>query len=963
MKNTAIPDSIIGIYNKKRLCILLTPSAFIKVTRYRFAAIVGSSFILMPLLGHAAAVAFHLVSWHDLLNALEQPFLPLYVGFMFLWSTAYALRLLTPIEKWKHSNPDSHFAPPEIHQRLKRFSRDYWGFYLCYILIVPQIYFWSTTTPHHFEFILFSKIILLQLVVAILVGLPLYMLAMTTLGKLVQHIGISSPLSSIKTNLMLVGGFIPLLTNSILMLYFWNKNGVEAIDSLPVFFGLTIISLAITLLSVISTSRALRPAQKVLYGDGSSSYDELAKLRPQSTDEIGYLTQALSTLFQNLGDQRSHMRAVFDTASEGIIVTNQQGLIISFNPAAERLFELRAGTVIGQPISRLCPNINLIEMAKTAGNEHQLEIVRGNNSKLVIELRVSEMQQSNMRMFTCMVADISARKNAEKKLQEAESRYRDLVETAHDLVWSIDAKGHWIYLNQAASLIYGFPPEEMLHRHFTEFSSPECRERDRDAFKNLLNNKELVQYETVHIDKNGNPIQLSFNATALITNGKVARIRGTARDITEQKIYERQLAYQAEHDSLTGLYNRDYFQQELERLIARTARSGASSALFYIDLDQFKYVNDTLGHASGDELLLETTEMLSSHCREGDLLARFGGDEFTLLLYNIDIEQAEPIAEKLRLLFEQYKYNRAANSFNVTCSIGITIIDNHSNSADEVLAQADLACNLAKSHGRNRIYIYNHEDRDKLGMAEDMGWAAKVREVLDNDRFQIVYQPIVGINDGKIHSYEVLIRMPYDDGQTILPGGFMPAAERFGLIHSIDRWMVAKTIRTLATLRDEGHTLHFGINLSGRAFEDATLLPLIKAVLDETGLDPSWLTFEITETAAIANLNAAIRFIGALREIGCRFALDDFGSGFCSFTYLKHLPVDTLKIDGSFIQSLPNAPVDQAMVKSMNQVAHALGKKTIAESVENIETLDLLKELGVDFAQGHYLGKPSSEIA
>jgi len=917
----------------------------------------------MPLLGHAAAVAFHLVTWNDLQAALEQPFLPLYVGFMFLWSSIYALRLLEPVQKWKQTNPDSHYASPDIHQRLKRFSSDYWGFYLCYVLIVPQIYFWSTATPNEFELVLFSQIILLQLVVAILVGLPLYMLAMTTLGRLVKFIGISAPLFSIKTNLMLVGGFIPLLTNSILMLYFWNRNGVDAIDSLPVFLGLTIISIAITLLSVISASRALRPAQEVLYGNGSSSYDELAKLRPQSTDEIGYLTQTLSTLFQNLGDQRSHMRAIFETASEGIIVTNQQGLIISFNPAAEHLFELRAGTVIGQPISRLCPNINLPEMAKTPNTEHQLEIVRHNNSKLFIELRVNEMQQSNMKMFTCMVADISERKNTEKKLLDAESRYRDLVETAHDLVWSIDAKGHWIYLNQACSLIYGYTPEEMLHRHFTEFSSPEYRERDREALTNLLNNQELVQYETVHIDRNGTARQLSFNATALIKDGKITRIRGTARDISEQKIYEQQLAYQAEHDSLTGLYNRNYFQQELERLIARTARSGANSALFYIDLDQFKYVNDTLGHASGDELLLETTEMLQSHCRDGDLLARFGGDEFTLLLYNINIENAKPIAEKLRLLFEQYKYNRAANSFNITCSIGITIIDNNAKSADEILSQADLACNLAKSHGRNRIYIYNPEDRDKLGMAEDMGWATKVREVLDNDRFQIVYQPIVGINDGKIHSYEVLIRMPYDDGQTILPGGFMPAAERFGLVHSIDRWMVAKTIRTLAELRDNGHTLHFAINLSGRAFEDATLLPLIKAVLEETGLNPSWLTFEITETAAIANLNAAIRFINDLRDIGCRFALDDFGSGFCSFTYLKHLPVDTLKIDGSFVQSLPNAPVDQAMVKSMNQVAHALGKKTIAESVENIETLELLKELGVDFAQGHYLGKPSSKIA
>jgi EAL domain-containing protein (putative c-di-GMP-specific phosphodiesterase class I) len=204
--------------------------------------------------------------------------------------------------------------------------------------------------------------------------------------------------------------------------------------------------------------------------------------------------------------------------------------------------------------------------------------------------------------------------------------------------------------------------------------------------------------------------------------------------------------------------------------------------------------------------------------------------------------------------------------------------------------------------------------------------------------------------------------MPYDDGQIILPGGFMPAAERFGLVHAIDRWMVAKSIRTLAELRMDNERLCFAINLSGRAFEDESLLPLIRAALAETLLDPSSLTFEITETAAIANLNAATRFISSLRDLGCQFALDDFGSGFCSFTYLKHLPVDTLKIDGSFVQGLANAPVDQAMVQSMNQVAHALGKKTIAESVENVETLMLLREFGVDYAQGHYIGRPSHTL-
>jgi len=917
----------------------------------------------MPLLGHTAAVIFGLADWHDLAAALEQPFLPLFVIFMCLWSSHYAWSLLSNILEWKQHNPDSYYASHEIHHRLRRFSGDYWSFYLCYILITPQIFYWSTAEAGAFEITAFSQIILLQLVIAILVGLPVYMLAMTTLGRIIKYVGINSTLYSIKTNLMLVGGFMPLLTSSTLMLYYWNYYGEMPVDALSVFGVLGIASMAITLLSIKGTSNALKPVQQVLHGQGATNHDDLAKLRPQSTDEIGYLTQTLSILFRHLGDQRSHMRAIFDTASEGIIVTNQQGLIISFNPAAEKLFESRAVEIIGQPISLLCPNVNLQEMAASEQPEFELEITLPNGKKLPIELRVSEMQQSNMRMFTCLVADIAERKATEQRLRKAESRYRDLVETAHDLVWSIDADGHWLYLNAACQQIYGYRPDEMLHRHISEFSSPEYHDSDREALAKLMNSDELVQYETVHIHRNGTPRQLSFNATAMIQDGKVTHIRGTARDITEQKAYENRLAYQAEHDSLTGLYNRNYFHQELERLVARTARSGANSAIFYIDLDQFKYVNDTLGHAAGDELLIEVTDILKSNIREGDLLARFGGDEFTVLLYNIDSKNAEQIAEKLRMLFQNYRYYRSSQNFNVTSSIGIAIIDNHSVSADDVLAQADLACNLAKTHGRNRVYHYNPEDRDKLGMAEDMGWAARVREVLDNNRFELAFQPIVGINDGQIHSYEVLIRMPYDDGQTILPGGFMPAAERFGLIHSIDRWMVAKTIRTLAELRDEGRTLHFAINLSGRAFEDETLLPLIRAALEETQLDPSWVTFEITETAAIANLNAATRFIESLREIGCRFALDDFGSGFCSFTYLKHLPVDKLKIDGSFVQGLPHAPVDQAMVRSMNQVAHALGKQTIAESVENIETLDILKDLGVDYVQGYYLGKPSSKIA
>ncbi|MDH5778804.1 MAG: GGDEF domain-containing phosphodiesterase, partial [Gammaproteobacteria bacterium] len=293
---------------------------------------------------------------------------------------------------------------------------------------------------------------------------------------------------------------------------------------------------------------------------------------------------------------------------------------------------------------------------------------------------------------------------------------------------------------------------------------------------------------------------------------------------------------------------------------------------------------------------------------------------------------------------------------------GITLIDGDTASVDDALSQADLACNISKTQGRNCIHMYKPSDYEKSGMAEDIGWATRVRDAVEKDRFNLVYQPIISVADGVIMDYEVLLRMTTENGDLIMPSGFMPAAERFGLVNQVDRWTVRTAIRQLAQLHDNGKPVSFSINLSGHAFGDNQLLPMINCLLRDTGIDPSLLTFEITETAAIADMQAAMRFINQLKEIGCQFALDDFGSGFCSFTYLKHLPVDKLKIDGSFVQSLPHTNVDQAMVQSMNQIAHALGKQTVAEFVENQATLDILKKIGVDFAQGNFLGKPDNSL-
>jgi diguanylate cyclase (GGDEF)-like protein len=503
----------------------------------------------------------------------------------------------------------------------------------------------------------------------------------------------------------------------------------------------------------------------------------------------------------------------------------------------------------------------------------------------------------------------------------------------------------------------------MLQHQLHEFRSPDHPPHDKEAIERLLKGEDSAKFETVHLDVENKPHFLGVTARShKDDDGRVTHLSGTTRDITEQKAFEHQLSYHAEHDPLTGLFNRNYFQQELERTVARVARNDSPCALFYIDLDQFKYVNDTIGHAAGDRLLVEVSAILSSHVRDGDLIARFGGDEFTLLLYNINKADVMNAADNFRALCDNYTFFEDNRPYNITCSIGVTMIDGQPVPADELLSHADLACNRAKQQGRNRISLYDPKDSEKAGMEADMDWASLVREMLEHDRFQLVYQPIVSVDSGEVTDYEVLVRMVCDDGQVILPGGFMPAAERFGLIHSVDRWIIKRAITRLGELHAAGHKTGFSINLSGKAFEDDGLLPLIRNWLSDAGLDPSRVTFEITETAAIENIAAAEEFIIALKDIGCQFALDDFGSGFSSFAYLKHLPVDKLKIDGGFVKGMAHSSVDQAMVESMNQVAHALGKQTIAECVENERTLQLLKQIGVDRAQGNHLGRPTESL-
>ena len=924
------------------------------------------SFALTPVIGYATAGFFNVIELKNLFSDNSAIILiAIYISLLF-WCAIHFKTFLQPLIKWKLQHPENNFLPEDLNAQLQSFGSRYWMFFLLYVLTIPTVHHWLLHSGGQVVSVSsLLEFMLVQLTIAILVGLPGYLDGLSTLGKLTRYTGLSHVQVSMGSKMILVGAYIPLLTTSILLKYYWWQTGFVSFEVVLAWALMGFAAILSTMVAYRSLTQSLKPVEMVAANSGATSHADLAnQLQPHSNDEIGYLVQTLSHLFHRLGEQDKYVQAIVEHAAEGIIVINEEQHIEMFNPAAEQLFGFSGHEILHKNLSWLLPDVTLPEEDNQKKIIHQeIEASHRNGNKLILSMRISQMQMDDKLYYILLAGDVTERKATEIMLQQAEERYRNLVVTAHDLVWSMDIHGNWTYLNDAARHIYGYDAEELLNKPLALLQADTAKNRDEEAFKSVIEGNELLGYETAHLNKDGQIRYISFNACPHIgSDGTVQYITGTARDITKQKAFEKELTYQTQHDKLTGLKNRSFFQEELECLIPRLTRSGETCALIYLDLDQFKYVNDTIGHAAGDDLLIEVSLLLKDKLRDGDLLARFGGDEFTILLYDTNEHTIDIVAHNLLGFFESYRFFSKSQLFNITCSMGITIIDHNTQSAESALSHADTACNIAKTEGRNCFHVYDPANKQIDGMAEDMGWASRVKNAYENDHFSLVYQPIVSISDGTVNDYEVLLRMNMDDGQRILPGGFIPAAERFGLINHVDRWTVSRSMHALVKLHEKNKSIRFSINLSGRAFEDKELLPMIQGILDNTGLEPTSLTFEITETAAIANISAAKTFITKLKDMGCQFALDDFGTGFCSFAYLKNLPVDKLKIDGSFVQSLDTSKVDRAMVKSMNQVAHALGKQTIAEFVQNEKTFNLLKKYGVDFAQGHFFGKPQATI-
>ncbi len=436
------------------------------------------------------------------------------------------------------------------------------------------------------------------------------------------------------------------------------------------------------------------------------------------------------------------------------------------------------------------------------------------------------------------------------------------------------------------------------------------------------------------------------------------------QDISEQKALMNNLRHIAEHDALTGLHNRQYYSDNLDRIIERAHEDQSFNIVcMYLDLDNFKYINDTLGHMAGDRLLKEVTGLLHNRMRKSDLLARIGGDEFSLVFLDIELDKAANLANDYRQCIKDYKFIENGKAFNVGCSIGLAAMSPTMKSKDELLSRADVACHKAKHKGKNCIHIYNDSDQQAVdNLYADMGWSQRIKNAIKNNSFVFAKQKIVSTTLNQVFAEEYLIRMLDDEKQgLIMPAGFLGAAERFDLMPEVDCWVVRNALQAYAldaASNGQSDMPCISINLSAKSVGHPEIFYVIRESIDEFAIDPAKIIFEITEDVAISDFPNAIIFLNKLRAMGCATALDDFGAGYSSFSYLKEFPVDYVKIDGSFIVGIENNKLNYALVKAMHDVCTTLHKKTVVEFVENQQALDVLKQIGVDYVQGFFIAKP-----
>jgi diguanylate cyclase (GGDEF)-like protein/PAS domain S-box-containing protein len=562
--------------------------------------------------------------------------------------------------------------------------------------------------------------------------------------------------------------------------------------------------------------------------------------------------------------------------------------------------------------------------------------------------------------------DITERKLYEEALFREKESAQITLQSIGDGVVTTDANSTVDYINPVAEQLTGWRLEDAMGRPIEEiyraFHEETCEPLENPLSVSIRRTRPVKSVRPMLlIRRDGNELYVESTA-APIRDGSGAVSGGVLvfHDVTESRELNRRLSYHASHDLLTGLVNRREFESRVERALKSAKARESSYALCYLDIDQFKIINDTCGHSAGDVLLGQVGALLKSKVRWRDTLARLGGDEFGILLEACSLDEALRTAEVMREAVRNFRFTWEDRVFRLGASVGVVPISADNEDVASILSAADSACAAAKEAGRNRVHSFAENDIELMRRRREMQWAARINSALEEGRFELYrmqIQPLQRAEPGQ--HYELLLRMRDESGRMVSPDNFIAAAERYGLTPAIDRWVIEAALRWLVSEADEREKLAMcSINLSGQSLGDDKFLPFVIEQFQKSGIDASKICFEITETAAVASFSQANRFIQALRELGCRFALDDFGTGLSSFGYLKHFPVDFLKIDGSFVREILHDPIDREMVRSINEIGHLTGKKTIAEFAENAEIIQMLTSLGVDYAQGYGIAQP-----
>jgi diguanylate cyclase (GGDEF)-like protein/PAS domain S-box-containing protein len=678
-----------------------------------------------------------------------------------------------------------------------------------------------------------------------------------------------------------------------------------------------------------------------------------------------------------LRDSESKFRGLFERVMEGVYQTSRDGRILVANPAfvnllgyssAEELYQVPAGALYWYPNDRE----NFARRAETENELRNEECVmrRKDGSMLVVvdNCRVVRDQNGRVCGFDGTLTDITERKKAETAVFQAKERAQVTLRSIGDAVITTDSEGRIDYMNPVAESLTGWENREaqgQLIGDVLTVVDESTREASESPVARCLRQGQVLGLaeHTVLINRRGQEIAIQDSAAPI--RDRASNLIGAVmvfHDVSKERRLHRALHYQASHDALTGLINRREFENRLAAAVEDARQNGqARHVLLYLDLDQFKLVNDTCGHPAGDLLLKQITGVIQSRVRGGDTLARLGGDEFGILLQDCAQDQALRIAENLRQAIRDYRFTWQGGVLAVGASIGIVEITNEIPTVANVMSAADVACYSAKDSGRNRVQLYKPDAMPERH--REMHWVSKLARARDESRFELFYQPIVpiGPRPHEREHFELMLRLRDETGAIITPAEFIPAAERYNIMPSIDRWVVRQALdRVVHRIESGVKPFTVAVNLSGTSLNDERFLEFLIAELSGRDLVAGAMCFEITETAAIENLSNVVYFMRELKNRGCHFALDDFGSGLSSFMYLKTLPVDYLKIDGQFVENVTRDPVDRSMVSAISQIGNAMGIQTIAERVESPEVLAELGRLGIGFAQGFYIAKPRS---